>query len=60
MPERRCGAAWSCFAEWNELSGTIISPNLDRIWWRSRPADVLPEICEQVDTYLADKGYPKQ
>ena len=48
------------FAEWSELNGTIISPNLDRIWTGDEaPADVLPELCEQVDAFLADNGYPK-
>ena len=49
------------FADWNELAGTIINPGLESIWaGEAAPADVLPGICEQVDTYLADKGYPKQ
>ncbi|MEZ4663029.1 MAG: hypothetical protein R2911_36235 [Caldilineaceae bacterium] len=48
------------FAEWNELSCSIISPALDQIWTGdAAPADVLPGLCEQVDAFLADNGYPK-
>ncbi len=49
------------FAEWNELGGTIINPGLDSIWaGEAEPAEALAAICEQVDAYLADHGYPKQ
>jgi len=46
------------FPEWNELNGSIISPGMERIWsGEETPADVLPEICEDVDAFLADNGY---
>lgn len=49
------------FPEWDELSGSIISPGLQRIWsGEATPEEVLPEICEAVDAFLADNGYPKQ
>lgn len=48
------------FAEWNELSGSIISPALESIWsGEASPADVLPALCEDVDAFLAQNGYPK-
>ncbi|MBV7338937.1 sugar ABC transporter substrate-binding protein [Chloroflexi bacterium TSY] len=48
------------FAEWRELSGSILSPALDSIWaGEAAPADVLSGLCEQVDAFLADNGFPK-
>jgi multiple sugar transport system substrate-binding protein len=49
------------FAHWNELNGTIISPGLGLIWaGEAAPAEALPALCEQVDAYLAEQGYPQQ
>ena len=49
------------FPEWDELNGSIISPALEQIWaGEAAPADILPGVCEQVDAFLAEKGYPKQ
>jgi ABC-type glycerol-3-phosphate transport system substrate-binding protein len=49
------------FAHWNELNGTIISPTMERIWASEAPvAETLTELCEQVDAYLAEQGYPQQ
>lgn len=48
------------FPEWDEISGSIISPALQQIWvGDAAPADVLPQICENVDAFLADNGFPK-
>jgi multiple sugar transport system substrate-binding protein len=48
------------FAEWNELSGTLINPILAEIWaGTADPADVLPGLCADVDAFLANAGYPK-
>ena len=48
------------FAEWNELSGTLLNPILAEIWaGTADPAEVLPQLCADVDAYLADAGYPK-
>ncbi|HEU4325555.1 MAG TPA: sugar ABC transporter substrate-binding protein [Roseiflexaceae bacterium] len=48
------------FADWNELSGSIIDPGLQSIWaGEAQPADVLPQLCQQVDAFLQEKGYPK-
>jgi len=48
------------FPEWDELSSSIISPGMERIWsGEATPEEVLPEICEAVDAFLADNGYPK-
>jgi multiple sugar transport system substrate-binding protein len=48
------------FADWNELSGTIINPVLTSIWaGDAKPADVLPGLCDSVNKYLADHGYKK-
>lgn len=46
--------------EWNELSGSVISPALEQIWaGEATPEEVLPDLCDQVDAFLADNGYPK-
>ena len=48
------------FPEWDELNGSIISPVLQQIWaGEAAPADVLPGMCEQVNAFLADNGFPK-
>ncbi len=48
------------FPEWDELSGSIITPALEQIWvGDATPEDVLPALCEQVNGFLADNGYPK-
>lgn len=46
--------------EWNELNGSIINPALQQIWvGDAEPADTLPGLCEQVNGFLADNGYPQ-
>ena len=46
--------------EWNELSGSVINPALEQIWaGEATPEEVLPDLCDQVDAFLADNGYPK-
>ncbi|MEZ4863717.1 MAG: sugar ABC transporter substrate-binding protein [Caldilineaceae bacterium] len=48
------------FAEWNELSSSIISPAMDRIWaGEATPEEVLPDLCGQVNQFLTDNGFPK-
>jgi multiple sugar transport system substrate-binding protein len=48
------------FGEWNELNGSIINPAMQQIWvGDATPAEALPALCEQVNTFLADNGYPK-
>jgi multiple sugar transport system substrate-binding protein len=48
------------FAEWNELSGTLINPILAEIWaGTANPADALPKLCEDVDGFLENAGYPR-
>jgi multiple sugar transport system substrate-binding protein len=48
------------FPEWDELSGSIIGPQLDRLWaGEATPEEVVPGLCEAVDAFLADNGYPK-
>ena len=49
------------FPEWDEVNGSIIQPGLDRIWTGEvQAADALPALCEQVDQFLKDNGFPKQ
>lgn len=49
------------FPEWGELEGSIISPGLEKVWaGEQTPEQALPAICQQVDAFLKDKGYPKQ
>lgn len=48
------------FPEWNEFDGSVLQPAMDLIWaGETTPADALPKLCEQVNQFLADKGYPK-
>lgn len=48
------------FPEWGELDGSIISPGLQRVWaGEATPEEAVPEICEQVNAFLAENGYPK-
>lgn len=48
------------FPEWDEIDSSIIGPNLQRIWaGEATPEETLPDICEQVDAFLAANGYPK-
>ncbi len=48
------------FPEWGELDGSIIGPGIQRIWTgEATPEEALPEICEQVDAFLKEYGYPK-
>jgi multiple sugar transport system substrate-binding protein len=48
------------FPEWGELDGSVISPNLQRIWaGEATPEEVLPELCQQMNQFLQDRGYPK-
>ena len=48
------------FPEWGELDGSIIGPGMQRIWaGEATPEEALPDICAQVDAFLAENGYPK-
>jgi len=48
------------FPEWDELSGSIISPQLDRLWaGEATTEEVVPDLCEAVNAFLASNGYPK-
>ena len=48
------------FPEWDEISDSIITPALEQIWAGDAGAeDVLPGLCEQINDFLADNGYPK-
>jgi multiple sugar transport system substrate-binding protein len=49
------------FPDWNELSGSIIDAGLQKVWaGEAKPEDAVPQICQQVDAFLKDKGYPKK
>lgn len=48
------------FPEWGELDGSVLGPAMDTIWaGEATPEEALPGLCEQVNQYLKDKGYPK-
>jgi multiple sugar transport system substrate-binding protein len=48
------------FPEWDELDSSILTPNLQSIWsGEATPEQVVPEICQLVDAFLAENGYPK-
>lgn len=49
------------FPEWDELQSSVINPGLDKIWaGETTPEQGLSDLCQQVDQFLKDKGYPKQ
>jgi multiple sugar transport system substrate-binding protein len=46
--------------EWNELNGSIITPAMQQIWvGDAEPAEALPALCEQIEAFLQDNGYPQ-
>ena len=48
------------FPEWDEMSGSAINPQLDRLWaGEATPEQVVPGLCAAVTKFLADNGYPK-
>lgn len=48
------------FPEYGELEGSVISPGLQRIWsGEATVEEAVPQICEEVNAFLADNGYPK-
>ncbi|OIO90630.1 MAG: hypothetical protein AUK03_12650 [Anaerolineae bacterium CG2_30_64_16] len=48
------------FPEWDELQGSVINPALDQIWaGEVAPEQGLTALCQQVDQFLKDKGFPK-
>lgn len=48
------------FSQWGELTGSIINPTLEQIWvGDAMPADVIPAMCDQVNGFLADNGFPQ-
>ena len=49
------------FPDWDELGGSIIDAGLQKVWaGEAKPEDAVPQICQQVDAFLKDKGYPKK
>ncbi len=48
------------FPEWGELDGSVLGPGLEVIWaGEATVADQTPVVCEQVNAFLAENGYPK-
>ena len=48
------------FPDWDELASSVMDPAMSSIWnGEGTPEEILPAMCEQVDQFLADKGYPK-
>ncbi len=48
------------FPEWGELDGSVLGPAMDKIWaGEATPEEALPGLCEQIDQFLKDKGFPK-
>lgn len=49
------------FPEWGELVGSVIGPGMELVWsGEVAPAEQVAVVCEQVDAFLAENGYPKQ
>lgn len=48
------------FPEWGEIDGSILGPGMDLVWsGEATPADQVPVVCDQINTFLAENGYPK-
>jgi multiple sugar transport system substrate-binding protein len=48
------------FPEWGEIDGSILGPGMDRIWaGEATPEEGAAAVCEQIDAFLAENGYPK-
>ena len=48
------------FPEWGYLSGNFVSPHINQIWTGDlAPADAAAAVCEGVNQYLQDEGFPK-
>ena len=48
------------FPEWGYLSGNFVSPHINQIWTGDlTPADAAAAVCEGVNQYLQDEGFPK-
>jgi multiple sugar transport system substrate-binding protein len=53
--------AFGYFPDWDELSGSVIEPQMERLWaGEAAPDKVIPDLCKAVNKFLADKGYPKK
>jgi multiple sugar transport system substrate-binding protein len=49
------------FPEWAELDSSIIEPTLQKIWTGEQTTEqVAPQLAQQVDAYLKQRGYPKK
>lgn len=52
--------AFGYFPEWDELSESIINPQLERIWaGEATPQEVIPGLCQAVNEFLKQNGYPR-
>jgi multiple sugar transport system substrate-binding protein len=48
------------FPEFSELNDLIIEPNLQLIWsGQATVAETVPELCQRVNEFLAENGYPR-
>ncbi|HEU5011415.1 MAG TPA: extracellular solute-binding protein [Roseiflexaceae bacterium] len=48
------------FPDWDELDSSIIEPGLEPVWaGQAQPEQAVQQICQQVDAFLKQKGYPK-
>lgn len=48
------------FPEWDEMAGSIIDAGLEPVWaGEAQPEQAVQQICQQVDAFLQEKGYPK-
>jgi len=48
------------FSEWGELDGSVIGPGMQKVWaGEATPEEAVTQVCEQVDAFLAENGYPK-
>lgn len=48
------------FPEWGYLNGNLVAPHIDKIWiGEMTPAEAAAAICEGVDQFLADEGFPR-
>ncbi len=59
-PQPPASVALATSRSGGELEGSILNPGLDLIWaGEADPATALPDLCQQIDEFLAGAGYPK-
>ena len=60
LVEAKVGRRSPVIKEWREIYDTAVRPKIDLVWTGDKmAAEVVPEICDEVDRMLQEAGYPK-